>query len=156
MTDYERIKREYDLSLLEKNRLISKIYPVGSIYMSVQDVSPASIFGGVWRKIENAFLFAASKAHPAGEVGGEESVALTTDQMPEHYHDGVTTDSLIDNYRMTYENGDSRNTGASAYWAIKQGTEPGGNTARTTVAGNGEAHNNMPPYLSVYIWVRIK
>jgi hypothetical protein len=139
MTDYERIKREYDLSLLQKDRLMNKVYPVGSIYLSLDPTDPATRFGGVWERIENAFLLAASTVHPAGESGGEEKHTLTVDEIPPHTH--------------------------SVHYGIDTG-RPG--FAATVIsdasytanlvnsAGGGQPHNNMPPYLSVYMWTRIK
>lgn len=62
-------------------------YPIGSIYMSVSEVSPADIFGGTWVALnEGRVLIGAGSNHPAGETGGAESVTLTTAQMPSHTH----------------------------------------------------------------------
>ncbi len=156
MTDYERIKREYDLSLLQKNGLLNRIYPVGSIYMSVNEVSPAVLFGGVWERIENAFLLAASSAHPTGERGGEERVALTEGQMPHHkhyllasvFHSG--TDNAEHQVRTWTTVPDT-----DLPYALRTAPEDA-NYGRSSGAGGGQSHNNMPPYLSVCMWVRIK
>lgn len=149
MTDYERIKREYDLSLLQKNRLTDKIYPVGSIYMSVNEVSPAVLFGGVWERIENAFLLAASSAHPTGERGGEERVALSEAEMPSHYHGNIHC-SLGQYLSAAYGEGTTGNAGITV--------NSGNSNYRyvTDSKGGNQPHNNMPPYLSVCMWVRIK
>ena len=52
-------KTETD-ALLQKNvtDLIDMIYPVGSIYMSVNSVNPSTLFGGTWEQIEDTSLLA--------------------------------------------------------------------------------------------------
>ena len=46
------------------------IYPVGSIYMSVNSTNPQTLFGGTWQRIQGRFLFAADSKHAAGRTGG--------------------------------------------------------------------------------------
>lgn len=77
--------------------IVNLIYPVGSVYMSVNETSPATLFGGTWVKIENRFLVAAGSSYTAGGTGGAASVsytpkgtnagtAITAAQMPKHRH----------------------------------------------------------------------
>lgn len=66
--------------------LIDSIYPVGSIYMSVNSTNPQTLFGGTWQRIQGRFLFAADSKHAAGSTGGEETHQLTVDEMPSHTH----------------------------------------------------------------------
>lgn len=123
------------------NSLLNMIYPVGSIYMSINATYPTVLFGGVWERIENAFLLAASKAHPAGETGGAATVTLTVEQLPAHNH---TMEQVL------------------AWRSGQGGYEPslmdGGNYKTqnygTAHTGKNQPHNNMPPYLSVYVWKR--
>lgn len=156
MTDYERIKREYDLSLLQKNRLMDKVWPVGSIYMSLDATDPSVRFGGVWERIQNAFLLAASDAHPAGESGGEENHALTIDEMPNisgtiEMH-GVGTGTSIAGATGVFYGGYYQSS-----YAQPVGNASAGSFAYIGLAfGGNQPHNNMPPYLAVYIWKRIK
>ncbi len=161
MTDYERIKREFDLSLLSKLAqtvrqlpTVEDLWPVGSIYMSLDPTDPATRFGGVWERIENAFLLAASSAHPAGERGGEETHRLTVNEMPKHSHPAY----------MNYWSGGS-DTIPQWRWYFNDSAyaEAGTNKANgrranylTQVEGGDQPHNNMPPYLSVYMWKRTK
>ena len=51
--------------------VIGMIYPVGSIYMSVNATSPASLFGGTWEQLKDRFLLAAGDTYAAGSTGGE-------------------------------------------------------------------------------------
>ena len=72
------------------NNLINIIYPVGAIYMSTSNVSPATFIGGTWEQIKDRFLLTAGDTYAAGSTGGSATHTLTTAQMPSHTH---TTDS---------------------------------------------------------------
>ncbi len=63
-------------------------YPVGSIYMSVNSTSPATLFGGTWERIQDMFLLAAGSSYSAGSTGGSATVTLTAAQsgVPAHSH----------------------------------------------------------------------
>lgn len=65
---------------------IPEPYPVGSIYISVDETSPSFYFGGEWEKIEGKFLLGSSSSHAVGSTGGEESHTLTLDEIPSHTH----------------------------------------------------------------------
>ena len=72
-----------------KNRLdniIDIIYPIGSIYTSTRNVSPATFLGGTWSQIKDTFLLTAGDTYQAGTTGGEASHTLTSSEMPSHYH----------------------------------------------------------------------
>lgn len=116
------------------------IYPVGSIYMSVSNTDPALLFGGTWEVISGRFLYSADDGHWAGAMGGEEKVTLTVNEMPAHNHQfrEATSAGESTGYRFVAENG--KYSHAGVYMS---------NT------GGGKAHNNMPPYLAVYMWKRI-
>lgn len=136
--------------------LLDLIYPVGSIYMSVNSVSPQTFFGGTWERLYARFLIGANSTYAAGTTGGSATHTLTTSEMPSHYHDGITTDNFVDTHRMTYANQVAVTDGSEAYWSLVKSTTPTALTARTVTAGGGSAHNNMPPYLAVYMWKRTK
>ena len=139
-------------------------YPVGSIYMSVNATSPATLFGGTWERIYGKFLFAADGNIPAGQVGGESAHMLTEGELPK-LRGGIMTGSG-ENLPDTNGYGVFRSANG-----ICSTTNPRHNgqpmqDAWTTfpageayagldiVFGGGQPHNNMPPYLSVYVWQR--
>ena len=62
------------------------MYPVGSIYLSINSINPGILFGGTWEQIKDSFLLAAGDIHEAGEIGGEETHTLTVEEIPSHTH----------------------------------------------------------------------
>jgi hypothetical protein len=135
---------------LNGNKLatIDMIYPVGAIYISVNTTNPSTFFGGTWERIQDRFLLAAGSTYANGSTGGAATVTLTTEQMPKHSHD------------MPFS-GSSSGTQSPYPYYIKSATtlnDTGGkgyrNNLGTFEIGGGAAHNNMPPYLAVYMWKR--
>lgn len=140
---------------------VDLIYPVGSIYMSVNATNPKELFGGTWEQIKGRFLLGMSSSYPAGSTGGEATHTLTTSEIPYHNHaigqDGNTslvlpTDVAVDDsshaqYVTTLEGGRSGWYKSSVAWG-------GAIVTRNQTSPYGQAHNNMPPYLAVYIWKR--
>ena len=111
-------------------------WPVGSIYLAYNHTNPATLFGGTWTRIQNAFLWATTASGTIGQTGGEQTVTLTVDQLPAHSHGG------------TYTNAGTARTHA---WLTSNGSSMGYDTVE---AGGGAAHNNMPPYIQVSVWRR--
>lgn len=125
-------------------------YPVGSIYLSVNSTSPATLFGGTWEQIQDRFLLAAGSTYIAGSTGGEAEHTLTVDEMPSHSHTFV---------RQQWYSADTvENSSSGSIYSWKSGT--GGTTSAsytgtgTKESGDSQPHNNMPPYLTVYMWRR--
>lgn len=133
------------------------VYPVGSIYLSVNSTSPATLFGGTWTQIQDTFLLAAGSTYTAGATGGSATHTLTVDEMPSHSHTFTERMSWYwgDTNTVCYlVNGSYRNvvphTGTNGHMHIDGVPDP----RDTTDTGGGQAHNNMPPYLAVYMWKR--
>lgn len=57
------------------------IYPVGSIYLSINNTDPGTLFGGTWEQIEDSFLLSAGTTYTAGDTGGSATMAHTHDQV---------------------------------------------------------------------------
>ena len=72
--------------------LLNRVYPVGSIYMSAVNVSPAAFLGGTWQAIEQGrMLMAAGSSWQAGTTGGAAYHALTIAELPAHDHSATET-----------------------------------------------------------------
>ena len=116
-------------------------YPVGAIYLSVTEVDPSSLFGGTWERIGGRFLLGADTTYAAGSTGGEAAHTLTIDEMPKHNHD-------VDNLNASGN--------ATPFMTVQAQNKKGfGGNVQTMYAGGGRAHNNLPPYLAVYMWKRV-
>lgn len=134
--------RQKELETQQKNQeepfAAIRCYPVGSLYLSVSNTSPQTLFGGKWEQLKDRFLLAAGDTYLPGSIGGEAEVRLTEDQIPVHTHAVSYSEYWVDN---------------GSEDAVMKPVGPSSKT--TTSAGKGQAHNNMPPYLAVYVWKRI-
>ena len=123
-------------------------YPVGSIFMNLNDVDPAELFGGRWKRLTDVFLFASGSYAKAGDEGGEYEHTLTMGEMPAHGH-SITDTTLADGVNLGVS---WTSIGGSSMKTYEVTT---GGTLVATDNGDDEAHNNMPPYLAVNMWLRI-
>jgi hypothetical protein len=134
-------------------------YPIGSIYMSVNSTSPATLFGGTWEQIKNRFLIGCGDTYAAGATGGATTHTLSVNEMPSHEGHLYAN---YDNDAYTQRNGDNNSyyLSSSAAGYAKYENRPfkvvSGNELiiQGYSRGGGAAHNNMPPYLAVYMWKR--
>ena len=135
-----------------KTALVNLVYPVGSIYMSTNSTSPASLFGGTWEQIKDRFLLCCGNTYSAGATGGEATHKLTINEMPSHGHDLVygSKDSNSGVVISYYDGG--YNSLSIENWAWRESGVRQNIYARNE--GGSQAHNNMPPYLAVYVWKR--
>lgn len=135
---------------------ILDVYPVGSIYMNAtSSTSPATLFGGIWLRITERFLFGASLStssdYQVGTVGGEKTHKLTEKEMPIHDHNPImnTTEwTILDIDLYHANNSDIESTGTGRRLIQRA-------SSSSKKRGGGQAHNNMPPYCCVYMWQRV-
>ena len=140
------------------------VYPVGSIYMSVNNVDPSIMFGGTWVQIKDKFLLACGTTYTNGSTGGVASNSytpqgtvgnhtLTENEIPAHVHayeratsvgNHTLTLSEIPEHRHEYSIAnivlpkDSANIGSGSLAGITTGTKSG----YTNGQGGGNAHNH--------------
>ena len=122
-------------------------HPVGCIYQSLDATSPAAIFGGTWEQFVDRFLVGAGASYAAGSWGGEAYHTLSVYEMPSHNHgargvnSGTSSSTVVGLYPFDIEQDRADNWGVTSSMIANTG-------------GNG-AHNNLPPYLAVYMWRRV-
>ena len=133
---------------LSTNELLDKIYPVGSIYMSYNQISPASFLGGTWTQITDRFLLSAGSLYTAGSTGGEATHTLIISEMPSHSH------TMTAGITMSNSHNHNTSNGANVIAMCPTNASNVNLTPQSNITGEGQAHNNMPPYLVVYMWRR--
>lgn len=146
------IPEESDIDLLS-------MYPVGSIYMSVSNTSPASLFGGTWEQMKDRFLLGAGGSYSAGATGGEATHTLTVDELPSisggfAFNSSGGTVGIIagDSTSGVFSNGAKvANSGVPTKGSASDNVYRSLNMS----FGSDQPHNNMPPYLAVYMWKRV-
>lgn len=127
----------YKATPAQLRSLLDYIYPVGSVYISYSHNDPATMFGGSWVRIQNAFLWGCDANGGIGTTGGEKTHTLTVNELPSHTHGAVYSGNV-----------DGTKTHS---WLASGGSAMAYGTVAT---GGGAAHNNMPPYVQVSIWRR--
>lgn len=143
------IQRELEELKTTQLRVRETLYPVGSIYMSatmstVDEVQ--ATFGGTWEawgsgKVPVGVDPEDTDFNTVEETGGEKTHTLTVEEMPSHRHNIGQTYS---GYRL-YQDGSAPNGIYTGYAT----SEP------TNYVGGGEAHNNLQPYITCYMFKRV-
>lgn len=126
------------------NNVVDIIYPIGSIYLSVNNVNPSSVFGGTWEawgsgKVPVGVDTTQTEFNTVEKTGGEKTHKLTINEMPSHSH----------NIHVGW--GD---TGLGAGYARVDANNPK-NRWGVDNSGGGKAHNNLQPYITCYMWKRV-
>lgn len=125
--------------------IFNRIYPVGSIYISTNDINPSTLFTGTWEKIENRFLLASGSSYQLGSTGGEATHKLTINELPSHTHNASAGQFISTSPNVTPGTLMSFDSGQYKRYSMNS----------TSSTGGSKAHNNMPPYLVVSIYKRI-
>lgn len=130
------------------------LYPIGSIYISTSSTfNPQNVWGGTWIKTaQGRCLIGANDTYPIGSTGGEATHSLTAYEMPSHDHSA----GKVYNFKLA-NTGIARNAidvNGDQFLHIDQTSSVASNILHTNAEGGGASHNNMQPYLAVYIWER--
>lgn len=156
------------------------IYPVGSIYMSVNNINPSTYFSGtqwvLWGsgRVPVGVDASQEEFNAAEKTGGEKTHVLIESELPSHSHSipkltGTAAEAGEHTHKTYYRNdnllgNDSDRIGTkNANSGTRDAMEASGkhthtistNASNTGKAGTGAAHNNMPPYITCYMFKRI-
>lgn len=158
---WDKIANSSDVQTLrnEIKRLPSKLFPVGSVYITMNDTNPQGWLGGTWEQFSQGRVLLGAGAYgstnySAGETGGSTAVTLTEPQIPKHDH-GVFTifetfDEVTNNDKLRY----SIRQGSYEQW-LKGKTKKAKPLNFSDYTGGSQPHNNMMPYIVVYFWERV-
>lgn len=163
--------------------LLDLIYPVGSIYISVNSAAPSDLFGGSWERIKDTFLLGSGDTYEAGSIGGSEDAVVVRhnhlQQSHTHEQSPHKHGPSLDGSRYLYYNYSDVQTGVSersvasasgnykapvinnsatdwkgATYTSSETAENNETTAVNIETGVDGSGKNMPPYLTVYMWKR--
>lgn len=127
------------------------IYPIGSIYMTFANVSPAELFGGQWEQIKDKFLLASGDTYENGNTGGSVNHIHTLDNG--YAKIAYTGDALYNKTKVDYTR-EWQNDNRRMY-PVNNETYSAVVSSLTELGGNTDSADNMPPYLVVNVWKRI-
>lgn len=147
--------------------ILDKTYPVGSIYMSVNDTSPASLFGGTWQRwgqgrVPVSIDTTQTEFNSVEKTGGEKTHSLTTAELAQHSHterlflEAFQGSPVIEQYFAMASRGPYRGTGVYINTAniVAMDASYYGDYVDTATEGSNRAHNNLQPYITCYMWKR--
>jgi len=137
-------KNEVDTAL---DDLVDTIYPVGSIYMSVNNVSPSALFGGTWEQIKDTFLLSSGDTYTNGATGGSADAVVVEHTHTQNQHRHELTGSKTGGMS-------SGNYLRAGYGSATDGQYTNYSTPTINSTGEDGTGKNMPPYLAVNVWKR--
>jgi len=137
---------------VKKDELIDLIYPIGAVYISINNTDPSLLFGGTWVQLKDRFLLGAGDSYTNGDTGGsKDAIVVEHNHKPYGNSNFVETTvgvSVDDTKRVA-----STSSSGSYYWE-SSGTGTTDAHSVTADEGNDGTNANMPPYLVVYMWKR--
>jgi hypothetical protein len=153
--------------------VLDKIYPVGSVYSNADDnTNPSTLLGfGSWNAFgagevmvgidatDSDFDIVGSGTNTNGTTGAK-THTLTESELAQHHHLAVVDGTVTETGNVTASNAISENatqTGSTfqSYRMRPATSETFGTVGRTSQVGSDSAHNNLQPYVVVYMWKRI-
>ena len=136
---------------------MQRMYPIGSIYFSAVGTNPSELFGfGTWQawgagRVPVGVDASQTEFNAVEKTGGEKAHALTINEMPSHTHEisyRPIGDPSDDPFALFKSEGGITGTYNSP------GTELSQDALEAKAAGGGQAHNNLQPYITCYMWKR--
>ncbi len=157
VSDMQEMKKQIEelKNTTTTSTTIDKVYPVGSIYMSVDQTNPSELFGGSWTvwgsgKVPVGVNTADGDFNVSEKTGGEKTHTLSIHEMPAHNHsitaEGMTRYELLADIGLT-------NNEWGIHWQTTEGFRANKGIMNNT--GGNAPHNNLQPYITCYMWKRV-
>lgn len=132
--------------------------PIGSIYISVINQNPSNYFGGTWEVFGTGRCLVGvdtsqTEFNSVEKTGGEKTHTLTIGEIPNHSHGENTISEYGFNYPLVSNNGEG--VSKTGWLPTSAGSEVTKNQVLTDSTGGNQPHNNLQPYITVYMWKRI-
>lgn len=138
---------------VNNTNIFDLIYPVGSIYISVNSTNPEVLFGGTWEQIQGRFLLGMSSSYPVGSTGGSKDAVVVA-----HTHNPANEAGyygFITNSKKAFTIGDmGSQSGSGRYYPYSTASFDISRNTTTGSTGVSGTDKNMPPYLAVAMWKR--
>ena len=138
---------------VNNTNIFDLIYPVGSIYISVNSTNPEVLFGGTWEQIQGRFLLGMSSSYPVGSTGGSKDAVVVA-----HTHNPANEAGyygFITNSKKAFTVGDmGSQSGSGRYYPYSTASFDISRNTTTGSTGVSGTDKNMPPYLAVAMWKR--
>lgn len=131
------------------------VYPVGSIYMSVNNVNPSTLFGGTWQlwgsgRVPVGVDTSNSNFNTVEKTGGEETHKLIIDEIPKHRV------PFPQNFGNPAQSASDYATDEYKTLAATKDAGYLNRTGQTSYIGGDKYHNNLQPYITCYMWKRTR
>ena len=142
------------------NNVFLKTYPVGSIYISTSSTNPSTIYGGTWERYgQGKTLVGLNESETefstVNKIGGEKTHTLTVNEMPSHNHDfRYSTDNAVTFYNAGVGK-DGTYTGDNYLGFSNSVSLFASYVVVLSNTGSSQPHNNLQPYITVYMWKRV-
>jgi len=130
----------------QPKEIYNTVFPIGAYFITSSETNPAVMFGGKWELVKNRFIVGAGDKYKVNSLGGEEKHQITSDEMPSHSHRTVNRGGLYSFGGEPTSTGPAEGRGYRTYLFEEE----------TSWVGGNKPHNNMPPYISAYLWRRVE
>lgn len=128
----------------------ARIFPIGFIIpVDAPNFNPHDFYiDGVWEQIKGRVIVGVdenqTEFNETGKTGGSKTHTLTVNEMPQHNHSqarAYNTNGFEALYKEPF-------TG----WGLPDTNETGASILNGNYTGGDQAHNNLQPYQTAYMW----
>ena len=136
--------------LINGVNIFDLIYPVGSVVILKDSTNPSELYGGTWTRVKGKTIVGVDEDDDSfktsGLTGGEKTHKLTIEEMPSHNHPNSKSSAM--NWGQNWVDGGSS-------WSSKSSPQNEWHQPlNISSQGGSQSHNNLPPYITYYVWER--